>query len=156
MDNLIKPAGITDNTEIILLPLNIDNIHWTMVILSLRDKVIEFYDSFGRDLTTTRRGWISRLIMRLCYLYPFMPKLQQWTNMNCTKGHILQTDGHSCGLFAMYFAYLRLVRRESCTVLVFSHTLQQSWLKQHFREWIKNWMKRICLESETRFYSNES
>ena len=91
------------NSEYILVPVNIDNWHWTLMIIFMEEKVIRYYDS-QTVCDQTKELWNrSRMTWLLQYLEDEFennntPTLDwfdrsEWTLMDCSMDTPKQTNG---------------------------------------------------------------
>ena len=84
-------------TDIILIPLNINNVHWTLVTLSWNEKLLKFYDSLGGE-----GGEILRLILQH-FATLTNTKVNEWT-IEAMKNIPRQENSYDCGVFVCQYS----------------------------------------------------
>ncbi len=108
-------------TRYIHIPCNIDNIHWILIVMDMKQKTFRSYDSknechedivnnikrfFGKaDLYLTSSAHLSAKRRSLTKRLPYYPKIiqcQEWRYEQVHCPH--QTDGYNCGIFTVCFA----------------------------------------------------
>lgn len=82
-------------TDIILIPLNINKVHWTLVTLSWNEKLLKFYDSLGGE-----GGEILRLILQH-FSTLTNTKVKEWT-IEAMKNIPRQENSYDCGVFFFF------------------------------------------------------
>lgn len=112
IDGVVAPVDLADrpsmDTRYVIMPLNLDNVHWQLAILDLTKHTAYLYDSMngaysgiaGEWIDTINNfyllalsGWVGilnpeRIVPRLCTV------IEQ------------QKDGHNCGAFVCWYIYL--------------------------------------------------
>jgi sentrin-specific protease 1 len=92
----------------VYVPINIDNEHWTIVVVSMERKSIFYYDSFhSKGCRYVKAVW-SYLIdhakdMWLDSNY-INSVLTGWTSSSADSSHPRQTSGSDCGVFSVMCA----------------------------------------------------
>jgi sentrin-specific protease 1 len=105
-----KVKGYTRNIDIfnfdlLFIPTNIKNMHWTMIVVKMQSKEIHHYDSMsgeGTIYTTLVKDWLVREM----FLKKNQElKISEWKVMTKEAGVPQQkTNGNECGVFAMMCA----------------------------------------------------
>eukprot|EP00736_Rhodelphis_marinus_P011359 Rmarinus@m.2196 len=82
------------------VPVNIQNLHWLLVVIDFSTQEVVTYDSSGSGNLSMADSMIQKA-KKLCELRKLPFSLEGWTveNKQCEK----QTDGHNCGLFTLKF-----------------------------------------------------
>jgi sentrin-specific protease 1 len=83
----------------ILFPVNLNNSHWTLAVVNMRDRRFEYYDSFGGAEPTIIQN------LRLWLMEESRDKrgiellLEDWEDYYPGECIPQQTNGHDCGVF---------------------------------------------------------
>ncbi|KAJ3100943.1 hypothetical protein HDU97_001827 [Phlyctochytrium planicorne] len=112
-ENVVKwtkkhSLGVFD-FERVMVPINQNNSHWSMVHIDLKNHLIENYDSLGGAsygafvIENIKRYLTDELEDKAASMISEMPPPETWeTKFTSTPR---QRDGGSCGVFACYFAH---------------------------------------------------
>ena len=90
--------------ERILFPVNLDNKHWTLAVVNVRDKRFEYYDSMGGTNPTAMQN------LKLWLMEESKDKrgeefnLESWEDYNPRESIPQQTNTSDCGVFTLQFA----------------------------------------------------
>ncbi|KAK4024551.1 hypothetical protein OUZ56_009973 [Daphnia magna] len=79
-------------TDLILIPLNINNVHWTLATLSCNEKLLKFYDSLGGE-----GGDFLKLILQH-FASLTNTSFNEWT-IEVMKNIPRQENSYDCGVF---------------------------------------------------------
>ena len=88
----------------ILIPINLDNMHWTTAVIYMEEKRIQYYDSMGG----TDEAKLQGLFQYVKDEYKAKNGGQKmdvsgWKLVSCTSDTPHQTDGFNCGAFVCSF-----------------------------------------------------
>eukprot|EP00741_Cyanophora_paradoxa_P025086 tig00000342_g24214.t1 len=89
----------------VICPINVNNTHWTLAVINIKEKQFEYYDGYygdGADAFRNLRRWLQdeHKDKKNADL-----DLSQWRNVSPSSSRVpSQTDGNSCGVFACMFA----------------------------------------------------
>jgi sentrin-specific protease 1 len=85
--------------DLVLIPCNLGNSHWTTAAINLRNKRIEYYDSMGMDRPSIRaalRTYLDKEHRDKKGGVPF--DFEGWTDFFAHEGP-QQENGYDCGVF---------------------------------------------------------
>ncbi|CAL5058139.1 unnamed protein product [Urochloa decumbens] len=94
--------------ELVFFPLNLQRIHWIVVCMNVKKKEFQIMDSlWNSDMSMEAilelRSGIQRMTAFARKKFPELPKRVDTWEINFIKNVPMQSDGHSCGLFALKF-----------------------------------------------------
>jgi ubiquitin C-terminal hydrolase len=94
------------NLKYIFVPINIDNMHWTLAVIDMEKKRIQYYDSYG----STDRAMLEGLLMYLMDEYKAknggqVMDVSEWKLVPCTSDTPRQDNGYDCGLFILSYMH---------------------------------------------------
>lgn len=106
----VRRWGVKNNlrvndVDLILVPVNIDNAHWVLVAIDVRDRSLHYYDSLrGEDRASVMpllQRWLQdEVSTRLGADVAEQWGIQNWPTVT-ESSWPLQTDGGSCGVFVL-------------------------------------------------------
>ena len=102
--------------------------HWTLVVVAVQQKRIDYYDSCGGNGEYWVKGVLEYISLKWKDKNDCIPFNRQEWKMNYSSSHNVpqQTNGWDCGVFICLYTYLLLQEKE----LLFS----QSQVNEHVRE----------------------
>jgi Ulp1 family protease len=93
------------NFDLLFIPTNVNNMHWTMIVVKMQSKEIRYYDSMSSDgiiYTNLVKDWLVR---EMFLKKKQELKISQWKVMTKEAGVPQQiSNGNECGVFAMICA----------------------------------------------------
>ena len=126
----------------ILIPINLNNMHWTMVVIYMEEKRIQYYDSMGG----TDEAKLEGLFQYVKDEYKAKNSGQKmdvsgWKLVSCTSDTRRQTDGFNCGAFVC----------SSCDSISQGHGLifSQSHMDEYRNRIVLSIMKNCAIEFPT-------
>ncbi|GAQ85712.1 hypothetical protein KFL_002500100 [Klebsormidium nitens] len=98
--------------DLLLTPINLNNAHWALISVNLKDRCVEYYDSLCGPVESARARTITETVLR--YLEDESQDKRQreledrkkWAVKQMLHGVPQQGDGGSCGVFACAYADL--------------------------------------------------
>lgn len=86
----------------VFIPVNIDQMHWALVVINVEKQIIEFYDSMGSggaEIMTNISGFVE-----MEYEKKYNSSLpQMWRKKNMSRTIPQQTNSWDCGVFMIAF-----------------------------------------------------
>jgi hypothetical protein len=97
--------------DLIVLPMNKDKVHWGVVIVHIRGKTIEHYDSCGRQLL---RQHFARVLWWIQYCASELHcnidvETEGWRFIDMCDAAMIQDNGNDCGLYTVLHVFLRML-----------------------------------------------
>jgi hypothetical protein len=94
------------NLDKILIPINVDYVHWIAVMVSIQDKTIQVYDPIGRNASDA--NFIYDMILRFLFDEHFAKKRRflsetLWHHVQQDAQLPLQPNGYDCGVYVLAF-----------------------------------------------------
>ncbi|GMH93332.1 hypothetical protein TrVE_jg14317 [Triparma verrucosa] len=92
--------GDVFSLEKILIPVNVNNMHWCLLEVSIPEKRIQYYDSLGGSGEQYLKGMLMYLNdewQKLSKPGDFVP--EDWSLISTTKETPRQKNGYDCGVF---------------------------------------------------------
>ena len=92
--------GDVFSLEKILIPVNVNNMHWCLLEVSIPEKRIQYYDSLGGSGEQYLKGMLMYLNdewKKLSKPGDFVP--EDWSLISTTKETPRQKNGYDCGVF---------------------------------------------------------
>lgn len=105
--NWTKTINIYDQ-EHIFIPVNVSNTHWTLVVVSMLNRTIYYYDSCGKSglkFMNAVLRWLGDVINSDNIKYRSYIFTADWQKVN-VKDIPTQSNGYDCGIFVMMYAYV--------------------------------------------------
>ncbi len=84
--------------DYLLIPINLNNLHWTLASLSCNEKALRFYDSEGG-----KRGEILKLIVNYFSKITNTP-YNEW-QIEVMENILRQNNSYYCGVYVCQYAY---------------------------------------------------
>jgi Ulp1 family protease len=91
------------NMDKIYFPININNSHWTIAVISMRHKTIIYYDSLGASGTNYKNillRWVTDEAHRKTINVP----RSDWSLLPRQNNVPMQSNGYDCGVFVIMCA----------------------------------------------------
>jgi len=98
------PGGDIFNLDKVFMPINIKDTHWSLGVIFVKEKRIQYYDSLGWDGTYYLRVLHEYIKDEWRCKKGTEMKLSGWTLVNTTMDTPKQGNGFDCGVFIMMFA----------------------------------------------------
>jgi len=94
--------------ERIYCPINIEQSHWTLIVVYIEEKKICYYDSMNNNQAERYMNGILEWIRDEARTKGGLPNfdINQWTTVKSPRDLPKQRDCNSCGVFVLAFAAL--------------------------------------------------
>ena len=95
-----------NTSDLIFIPININNSHWTLVAIDQRRKKIAYYDSLRGDGTLYVNNAIAYLTAQSAHTaHPFV-RVEWEINLTAANAFPAQPNGYDCGIYVLMVADL--------------------------------------------------
>ena len=91
--------------DMLVIPMNQNEVHWVMVVVNIKEKRLEFYDPLQQGMTIyTEMLIMQKWFAELAALRNLKTvNIQAWDSQMLTNVP-LQKDGYNCGVYVNHFA----------------------------------------------------
>lgn len=99
-------GDVFDERDMLMMLINPNENHWTLLVVNFKDKRIEYFDGFGKDGTEYIKNMHRWLHDEHVRLYQERWEDEKWTYHNWTEvqGRPTQEDVFNCGVIALQTA----------------------------------------------------
>ena len=88
--------------DMLFIPVNLDQLHWILIVAFMQDHRIQAYDSLGSDHTNLCNAVEQYLQHEHQHLHN-NPLPDQWEIIGSTPGVPIQPNGYDCGVYVCNF-----------------------------------------------------
>ena len=88
----------------IFCPINIDNLHWTLAVIFMEEKMIQYYDSLGGTDRVKLEGLLEYIKDEYKAKNGGEMNASEWKLVGCTSDTPRQLNGYDCGVFVCMFS----------------------------------------------------
>jgi len=129
------PEGDIFRLDKLLIPINIESLHWFLAVVFMQEKKVVIYDSL--PVEDGREDYLTDILQYLKDEHKHkhgldLPNVDNWTTVPCPKGNAiapLQGPTNDCGVFLCLFMDLILL---NCPAMV----LSQDSIQEYGRAWL--------------------
>src|SRR5690606_20185307 len=91
--------------NLLFIPLNTKNIHWSLLVIDLQNKIVAHLDSLA-DKSATKQKRVQNCIDEIMNLLSKSDTVnrEDW-KIKCSCPCPKQTNGYDCGVFVCYFMH---------------------------------------------------